>query len=169
MPVKDVIPAVGALLDAVKVNAGGRVQRFQFLPWGRHQDQDAWSALPLAGQGPAPNTTVGDSAFSIRQVSNVARVADIGGGAALGRQVMDVLLWWQDGEDVTDPDAYRNAVVRAVAAIVRANEKSVAGASFVAVSNSINGDFLDADAGTGSHRHLQVITLEAFWDDVYGP
>lgn len=165
---KDAIALVGALLDAVKAQGGGRVQRFQFLPWGHHQDQDRWSALPLAGQGPAPVTTVGDSAFSIRQVSNVARTADVGGGAAIGRQVMDVMLWWQDGEDVLDPDAFRDAVTRAVAAIVRANEKAVAGFTFVAVVNSINGDFLEAAAGTGSHRHLQVVTVEAFWDDVYG-
>lgn len=163
----DVISSLGPLLDGIVAQGGGRVQSFAFIPWGRHQDQARWSALPEAGIG-SPATTTRGSALSLRQVANPHVVTDMGGGAQQNRQSIDIQAWWADDVDLTDPDAYREAVVAAIKARVRANEKTVPGAIFVAVTNVINGDFLVAASGTGNHTHLVIVTVEAWCDDVYG-
>lgn len=158
----DLTTVLAPLLTGFTATGGGRIQRFDYLPWTRHQDQNAWSALPIK----AGSETANRSAFSIRHVDHPRRPGDIGGGVSIDRPSVDVMVWWADGEDVTDPDAFRKAVVAAVEAIVRANEKALTGFTYAWVSNSLDGDFL-AGAPTGSWSHLAIVTVAADAHEVY--
>lgn len=159
----DITGPLGALLDALIATGGGRKQRFQYVPWGMHQDQKTYNALPVAAP---PTTTVRDSLLSIREVTNPTRESNVGGDASQNLQQVDVNVWWQDDADVTDPDAFRRAVVTAVKAIVRANRMTCAPAYFITVRNSLNADFLQGQGTASLFRH-QIITVEARGVEVY--
>lgn len=160
----DVRPALATILDGVTANAGGRKQRFKYLPWGHAQDDRRWAAIQSAtvAGGTAP-----DSVITTRQVANPTSEASIGGNAARNRQTIDVMVWWQDGADVTGPDAWRDAVVRAVTAVIRANRRTTTPAKWVQVIDVRDGDtFLGAFAQVADH--LAVITIQAEAHEVYG-
>jgi len=162
----DVRPSLGALIDGVTTNAGGRKQRFQYIPWGRHWDDRRWAAIQndsaRVSAGTAP-----DSVISIRAIANPTEEANVGGDAAKNRQVLDIMLWWQDGADITGPDAFRAAVVNAVKAIVRANKRTTSPATFVTVIDVRDGDEL-MGGQTGTIKHLAIVTVRAEGHELYG-
>lgn len=160
----DITGPLGALLDGMLAQGGGRKQRFQYIPWGKHQDQKTYNALPVAAP---PTTTVRDSLLSIREVTNPTRESDVGGGAQQNRQMVDVNVWWQDDADVTDPDAFRVAVVDAIKTIVRANRRNCPPAYYITIRNSLKADFLQADRGTASLFRHHIVTVEARGVEVY--
>lgn len=163
--VLDITPALADLLAGFQAATAERTQVFRFLEWGNHWNQDLYSA----------RVAVGESMFTIREVNNPTRNADMGGGAALNRQTVDVMVYFASGDDLSLPavsptamSRFRNAIVDAVTAIVRAHEKSVTNSRFTQVINSLR----NADNLVGSMPSnldaLVIVTVQAEGDAVYG-
>lgn len=113
------VPQLRSLLDGFTVSApgpntpgnglqAGTSVAFPWIAHGKHFEAgDAWitSTIP-----------VGDS-----------RPADIGGGAEIGTVRHDLLVRWGDRGAIEDMDVFRQAVIDAVAGIVRDHEKEIDG------------------------------------------
>jgi hypothetical protein len=161
----DFIPFLSAALDQFQATGGGRTQRFHYAPWGRHQDDRRWAEVASL-TGPGGTTT--DTLFTVRPISQPRRVADIGSGVQRGRQSVDVMLYWADGDDITDPAAYRKAVQEAVEAIVRSVEKTTPGYTYLQPVNSLDGNSLLGDPSS-VNAFLHIISVEGEYHEVYGP
>lgn len=159
------IPALAALLDGLSVVTAQRSQVYRFMEWGTHLNQRIYSA----------KVGVGEAMLTLREIANPNANADMGGGASKNKQSVDIMLSFAEGDDLTGPAAaalamtnYRKAVVNAVKTIIHANEKTVAGTTFVQITNTIrNADELVGDLGVGNLRCLVIVTVEGEMHEVY--
>jgi len=151
----DIAGELGAVLDGVVATGGGHTLTFRYLPWGRHWDGRRWP------------DSVNESVVTVRGISTGTTNADIGGGAQNSRPLLDVHLYWNDDERITDPDAFRKAVVDAVAAAIRAQERSIGASPHTSVSNVVDLSDLVGD-GTSGVKHEILVSVRGFLSEVYG-
>ncbi|MCA1811482.1 MAG: hypothetical protein LC623_05670 [Halobacteriales archaeon] len=161
----DITAPLGDLLDGFQAVTAERTQTFRFVEWGKHYSQRVFSERVGAGEG----------MFTIREVSNPTRNADMGGGAALNVQQVDVMVWFSDGDDLSatgvSPTAmsrFRTAIVAAATARIRANEKAVTGSRFTQVVNVLrNADTLVGASDLATLNALVILTVQGEGDSVY--
>jgi hypothetical protein len=128
---------------------GAYTLTFDYLPWGRHFDP----TLRTAGNG----------VITCRRSTHPRRPSNVGGGASLGTQYVEVHAWWEDHASITDVDAFHRSVVAAIEAIVRANEKAFTDSYYVFVDNHVDlGDLMDDTI----RNHAQVL-VSARTSEVY--
>lgn len=113
------VPTLKQLLDGVTVSAPGPDTAGNGLaagasvsfPWVEAGQHDAAQGSYITSTIPVGNS----------------RPADIGGGAEIGTVRHDLDVAWGDRSEILDMDEFRQAVVDAVAGVIRDNEKAVDG------------------------------------------
>lgn len=137
------------------VTGGGRTETFTFVEYGRHFKQDG-------------------AFFTFRTLDNARRVSDVGGGAQQSSQRFDVHAWWPDDDTMSDPIAFRKAVVDEVETRIRAKEKILGSAGagtawYAEVVNDVQlDDLLRSDQNYGAVLAFHtVLTVEVNGVEVY--
>lgn len=144
-----VIPSLDTILDNLAVTGGGLSLTFDYVPWGRHYDRNSYAA--------------GRGLIVARQLGNPTRNGDVGSGVANNEEQVEIQAMWEDSSSLTDPEAFRQEVVKAIVSAIRGVEKTLGGSYYAYVRNTHSADELLGLAV----KFGVVLLLEARAQEVY--
>lgn len=148
---KDIIPQLASLLDGLVVT-GDITLTFTHVPWGRHLDRRNY---------PADNGLI-----TCEPIGHPRRRSNIGGRASRGTQVVDVHAFFEDNAGITDLDAWKKLVRKAIEDAVRAEENTFDDSFSVFVANDADRSGLLGES-TSVLKNEIVVTVEALTTEVY--
>lgn len=127
---RDIVPQLATLLNGLVVTDGTFSLTFPFVSWGRHYDRRNYAA--------------DRGVLTARETTAPKRPTNIGGGASMGKQFVDVHAFFEDNEDAAgapapaDLDAFKRLVKKGIEDVIRANEKTFTDAVYVFVENAFD-------------------------------